>query len=83
MKEMINYETRQHNDWIIYRLNNCVLSWCAIVWVVTMLTGCGIRKVDLWGAKLEFADGWDVHAGLNNIGEVDDHRGINSKSMRQ
>ena len=64
------------------RLLKDTLIWCALCAAVICCTGCGIRKVDLWGAKVEFADGWDVHAGLNNIGEVDERRGINSKKMK-
>lgn len=51
-----------------------------ILWgfVAFYFSGCGVARVDLWGAKVEFAQGWDVHAGLNNIAEVDNRRGVNS-----
>lgn len=43
------------------------------------LSGCGVmgvRKVDFWGAKMEFAEGLDFHAGANSIDKVDDRRGV-------
>jgi len=41
------------------------------------LTGCVVRKVDFWGAKIEFNEGFDLRAGMNGIDKVDDRRGIN------
>lgn len=57
------------------------LNWMSRVLVAltmaTLMSGCFVRRVDLWGAKMEFAEGFDVHAGTNAIDKVDDRRGIN------
>lgn len=56
--------------------------FCACCAAILWLQGCGMRRINLWGAEVEFADGYDIHAGVNNIREVDDRRGINSKDLR-
>lgn len=47
--------------------------------IAMYLSGCGVmgvRKFDFWGAKMEFAEGLDFHAGANAIDKVDDRRGV-------
>lgn len=51
---------------------------CAILLAVAC-SGC-VRVIDLWGARLEFDQGLDVHAGFNSIDTVDDARGVNSRN---
>jgi hypothetical protein len=44
------------------------------------LTGCGqilgVRKMDAWGLKVDFAEGLDFGAGFNSVDRVDNRRGI-------
>ena len=46
-----------------------------------ILSGCssltGIRTVDMWGFKMDFAEGADFHIGSNVIDKVEDKRGVN------
>lgn len=52
----------------------------ALVLIALTCSSCGVitgvRKVDAWGLKMDFAEGLDVHAGANSIDRVDDRRGI-------
>lgn len=51
----------------------------ALAAIMFASSGCsltGIRKVDLWGAKFEMAEGQDFHIGANQIDHVDDRRGV-------
>lgn len=45
------------------------------LWIAASLTGC-VRKIDLWGAKFEFAEGLDFSLGANAVDRVDNHRGV-------
>lgn len=56
-------------------LLSCVL-WALIAWA---FMGCAVQKIDLWGAKLEFADGFDIHAGTNQVNQVDNRRGLSTR----
>lgn len=49
------------------------------VWLLFSLSGC-VRTIDLWGARVEFVPGFDVHAGANGIDKVHDQRGVNQFS---
>lgn len=51
--------------------------FCAVL--TAACSGC-VRVIDLWGARLEFDQGLDVHAGFNSIDTVDDARGVNSRN---
>lgn len=46
--------------------------------MAALIQGCGL-KVDLWGAKLDFPEGFDVRTGMNSVDTVDDSRGVNSQ----
>lgn len=51
-----------------------IVFWTAVAF---FCTGC-VRTIDLWGAKVEFVPGFDVHAGANGVDKVHDQRGVNS-----
>lgn len=56
--------------------------WAGIFWLLS-LTGCsavGIKEIDLWGARMTFADGVDYRVGFNAIDQVDDRRGLSRRA---
>lgn len=47
--------------------------------VLCYLSGCGllgVREMDAWGFKMQFAEGLDLHAGANSVDRVEDKRGV-------
>lgn len=48
--------------------------------LIMSLSGCGmfVKKMDLWGAKFEFPEGYSVGANANTIDKVDDRKGLNA-----
>lgn len=50
-----------------------------LIATASILSGCG-AKIDLWGAKLDLPEGFDLRTGMNSVDTVDDRRGVNSTS---
>jgi len=58
--------------------NTEILRIIGLIATASIMTGC-MRSIDAWGLKVDFAEGMDVHAGINGIDNVDDRRGINPR----
>lgn len=55
--------------------------------ISTLLSGCGVfgvQHAELWhnGPSMDFASGQDFHIGANNIDQVSDNRGLDSRKIR-
>lgn len=50
-------------------------------------TGCmqaiGVKSMDLWGAKFEANNGFDISAGVQQYDRVDNNKGIGSFEKKQ
>lgn len=64
--------------------DNCIGNavWIGIATVILVyMTGCGqilgIREVDAWGLKIQYAEGIDFGVGMNSVDNVENKRGIN------
>lgn len=58
----------------------------AMIVIMLVGSGCGalgVRNVDAWGFKMEFAEGIDVHAGVNAVDNVDNRRGVSRVERRE
>lgn len=61
-----------------------LFAWC---FLISQLTGCGVmgvREFEVWkgGPKWEFTEGVDFHVGANGIDNVEDRRGVSSRSRK-
>lgn len=62
--------------------------WIALATVMLVyMTGCaqlmGVREIDAWGLKMQFAEGIDFGVGMNSVDNVEIKRGINPLPKQQ